>query len=250
MKRDKLIHILNNEFPPIMESEGDFNGLQIIGKEKINKVMVVLDMTIDIISQAMNSKIDMIITHHPLFFGNKKELMNHDPLLKGMVKILVENKINVYSIHTPADFAPNSIAFNQALSLEMNEITQLENNIAIIGKFEEETTLKEIVNRVRSNLNLSYSFRTNSELSTYYKNIIIGSGASGNLVKDNNAIGKLLIVGEMKHNNWVEANKLNINVLEIGHYSEHIFKTMVEVLLSETKIEVILGEEKNGYKHV
>lgn len=250
MKKDKLINILNNEFPPIMAMEGDFNGLQLSGKEEVNKVMVVLDVTVDVISQAIKAEVDMIITHHPLFFGDKKEILNNDPLLRAAVELLIKKEINILSIHTPADFAPNSIAFNQAIALEIGKIIQLEENIAVIGEFEEDLKLEEIIDRARNTLILPYSFRTNSELSTYYKDVMIASGASGDLVVNSQSQGKLFIVGEMKHHNWVEANKLGVDVLEIGHYSEHIFKSMVEVLLSEVEVEVIIGEENNGYKHV
>lgn len=250
MKRDKLIKILNDEYPPIMAMQDDFNGLQLEGKAEINKVLVVLDLTMDIVYQAISNKVDMIITHHPLFFGEVKKIIESNPILKSKIKILTDNNISVYVIHTPADFAPSSIAFNQALALNFEKVMQLENNIGVFAQYNKEKTLEEIVDKIRNILLLPYSFRTNSNLTTYYKEVIIGSGASGELVFHKNALGKLLIIGEMKHHHWVEANKLGIDVLEIGHYSEHIFKSMIEALLIDEEVKVIIGEEENGYKHV
>jgi hypothetical protein len=48
----------------------------------------------------------------------------------------------------------------------------------------------------------------------------------------------------------VEANNKGYKVLEIGHFSERVFKYMVQVLLEEKDVEVILSQEENGYIHV
>jgi putative NIF3 family GTP cyclohydrolase 1 type 2 len=54
----------------------------------------------------------------------------------------------------------------------------------------------------------------------------------------------------MKHHEWIEANKKGISVLEIGHFSEKIFKDMIEATLLNKEMKIILSKEQNGYKSV
>ena len=249
MNREELIEFLNEEYPPIVAMEDDVIGLELTGKEEINKVLVTLDISLDVISQALAEEVDMIISHHPLFWGDAEEILKENPLLKAQVQMLVDKKINVFSIHTNADFAPNSIAFNQALALDTKEIEQTDENHSVIAKLESEMQVKDLVNLIRERLNLDYSFRTNAELTDYIEELHIASGASGELASSELNMNRLFIVGEMKHHEWVEANNVGHKILEIGHFSERVFKYMIQVLLEE-KVEVIIAQEENGYKHV
>ena len=249
MNREELIDFLNEEYPPIVAMEDDVIGLELTGKEEINKVLVTLDITLDVIAQALKEEVDMIISHHPLFFGEAEEILAENPMLKAQVQMLVDKEINVFSIHTNADFAPNSIAFNQALALDAKEIEQTNNNESVIAKLENEIQLQDLIALIRERLDLNYSFRTNAELTDYIEELHIASGASGDLVFSELNLNRLFIVGEMKHHHWVEANNVGHKVLEIGHFSERVFKYMVQVLLEE-KVEVVIATEENGYKHV
>jgi dinuclear metal center YbgI/SA1388 family protein len=199
MNRDKLIDYLNDEYPPIVAMEDDVIGLEVKGKEDISKVLVTLDISLDVISQALSEEVDMIISHHPLFFGDKMELLDNNPILKAQVQMLVDKDINIFAIHTNADFAPNSIAFNQALALETEEIIQTNENQSVLASLKEEMTLQDLIQQVREKFDLNYSFRSNANLTDYVKELHIASGASGDLVLSENNINRLFIVGEMKH---------------------------------------------------
>ena len=249
MNRDKLIDYLNDEYPPIVAMEDDVIGLEVKGKEDISKVLVTLDISLDVISQALSEGVDMIISHHPLFFGDKMELLDNNPILKAQVQMLVDKDINIFAIHTNADFAPNSIAFNQALALETEEIIQTNENQSVLASLKQDITLQDLIQQIREKFDLNYSFRSNANLTDYVKELHIASGAAGDLILSDNNLNRLFIVGEMKHHHWVEANNKGYKVLEIGHFSERVFKYMLQVLL-EDKVEVILSEEENGYIHV
>jgi dinuclear metal center YbgI/SA1388 family protein len=199
MNRNELIDFLNEEYPPIVALEDDVIGLEIEGKEEVNKVLTTLDITIDIISQAIENDVDMIISHHPLFFGDKEQLLKENPLLAAQVQMLVDKQINVFAIHTNADYAPNSIAFNQALALDTKNVEQTNNNESVIATLENEITLQDLISEIREKFDLNYSFRSNANLSDYISELHIASGAAGDLILSDNNLNRLFIVGEMKH---------------------------------------------------
>lgn len=248
MKWEELKEILNEEFPPMSAMAEDFIGEQVSIKETINKVMITLDITLDVIAQAQESGADLIISHHPLFFGDKETLINKDKMLAAKVLLLENSGIGVYVIHTNADFNTNSIAYMQGLALGLEELDQNDGNLSVSGKLKEDKSAFELIQLIKDTLELKdVEFRTNFDLETNVSKVLIASGASGeqiNYISDN----IVNIIGEVKHHEWVKSRERNIKVIEISHFSEKIFKNIVNVFLEDTPIEVELSEEENGYK--
>lgn len=250
MKKSKLIDILEEQFPKMSSLMEDFIGEQVKIKDDINKIMVTLDITLDVINQAAAHNVDLIISHHPFFFGEKNELLKRDKLLKTKYDFLTKEKIGCFVIHTNADFNPNSIAYMQALAMNLENIEQNVNNLSVCGKFKKELNVKELSNLIKDSLELKeVEFRSNFDNSFPIEKILIASGSSGSEINFNND-DVVNIIGEMKHHEWVKANEKGIKVIEISHFSEKIFKNIINIFLEKENIDVILSEEKNGYKIV
>lgn len=249
MKWIELKAKLDNEFPPeAAEYEWDCIGEQVTIKEEISRVMVTLDITIDVIAQAQSNNIDLIISHHPLVFGEREEVLENDKLTNAKVQLLENSNIGVYVIHTNADFNPNSIAYMQGLALGFESIEQGNENRYVIGKLKDEMIASEFIDFLKGVLELrDVEFRSNFRLEEGVKRFLIASGAGGSSIEYNNP-DMINIIGEVKHHEWVKANETGAKILEISHYSEKIFKNIVQVLLHDEEIEVKLSEEKNGYK--
>ena len=252
MKIKELVNILDKLFPPKYAVEGDSIGMQIDPKkDDIKIVMVTLDITIDTIYEAILKKVDLIISHHSLFFGKKEEVLKQDKYINNKFKILEKMEIGVFIIHTNSDHNKQSIAHSMALAFEFDEITQIKNNFAVKATVNKEMDSFQLINYIKTALNINYKFRTNIFDVSLVKHVIIGSGASADLIFDSNLWDKIFVIGELKHHHWVFANENNIKVIETGHFSEYIFKDMVKVFLDDYKneITIIKSSEKNGYKN-
>lgn len=248
MKWTELKEILDEEFPKESAYTEDFIGEQIKIKSEVENIMVTLDVTLDVIAQAQEKNIDLIISHHPLFFGDKEEILNNDFLAKSKNELLKKLEIGLYVIHTNADFNPNSIAFMQGLAIGLDNIEQSENNEYITGEFKKPLAGYEIIEKIKSTLELNdVEFRSNFDLEKSFSKLLIASGAAGDVIKHND-MDLLNIIGEIKHNHWVKSLELGTNVLEISHYSEKIFKNIVEVFLDKENVKVHIAKEENGYK--
>lgn len=255
MKREKIITILDKYFPRENAFEWDHIGMQVEGKEDVETVMVTLDITLDILTQALENNVDMIISHHPLIFGNEEELVKEDKYLASKIKLLKQQKINVFVIHTNNDVdKKNSISMHQAKELGFKNIKTYDNLDAISGTLNHEsfTSTLEFISFVKEKLNIDWTINTNLSNKTKFKKIFIASGASGDLVFNHEVLGNLVIVGELKWHHWVYANEMNLDVLEIGHYSENIFKRIIISLLEAEASELKLLEsiEENGYTSI
>ena len=89
------------------------------------KVLITLDLTGDVVHEAIEQRVDMIITHHPLIF---KPLRNiRWDLDMKLNKKIIEHGIHVYSVHTNLDKAESGLndMLAERLSLEDTQVLSL-----------------------------------------------------------------------------------------------------------------------------
>ena len=70
---------------------------------EVHKILLCLDCDNDILSKIKEIKPDLVLTHHPLIYGTRAFVLNHDPLKKELVEELDNLNIPVYSMHTNFD---------------------------------------------------------------------------------------------------------------------------------------------------
>lgn len=109
-----IITLMEEEFPLHLAESWDNSGLQIGSNDKkVERILIALDLDSFVLKQALNQQVDMIITHHPLFFKPIKNINYASPLGK-MIKTLVSTDITIYAAHTNLDAAERGL--NQALA--------------------------------------------------------------------------------------------------------------------------------------
>ena len=100
--------------------ERDNTGLSVGSMENdITKAGFALDLTSDIVSQAVKDGCDLIITHHPLIFEPLKNVDADTCVYK-----LIENGIAHISAHTNFDIAPNGVN-EQLIEIEHQVMSQV-----------------------------------------------------------------------------------------------------------------------------
>ena len=114
--------------------EGDNVGLQVgSGNRKVQRILVALEITPLVLTQAKRKKVDLIITHHPLLFHPLRSVTDAtDP--GRLVQEIVQNGISVYSAHTNLDSVRDGVSFILAERLGLTEIDFLERNSSEMKK--------------------------------------------------------------------------------------------------------------------
>jgi dinuclear metal center YbgI/SA1388 family protein len=109
-----IINILNffeKNFSDITRQyEWDNSNRQIIVDYygKVNKVALALDPTKQVIKKAIDKGCELLITHHPLFFGKINSITKGN-LLSDKVILAIQNNLNIASYHTNLDLADFSL---------------------------------------------------------------------------------------------------------------------------------------------
>ncbi len=120
MRIKDITGYLESLAPLSFQESYDNSGL-IIGEpdKEINSVLLTLDVTQEVLQEAIYQGVGLIIAHHPLIFSGLKKLTGSTLVEKLVVKAIQEN-IAIYAAHTNMDVIPagvNSYLFKK-LSLK------------------------------------------------------------------------------------------------------------------------------------
>lgn len=182
MKTKALLRKLSTFFPKKLAEAYDYPGLQ-VGKlkEDTNNVLLCLDFDEDVLNYILNNKlesqIDLIITHHPFIFGNKKDILANDNNKNYLYHKMEELNIPIYSFHTNFDSGKNGM--NDALVEKLGLINThrlLSETMACGGELPHEMDIKEFAKYALEKLNVDYGLLLNYGNKTIKSAAIIGGG--------------------------------------------------------------------------
>ncbi|NVO03556.1 MAG: Nif3-like dinuclear metal center hexameric protein [Bacteroidetes bacterium] len=92
------------ELAPLSTQESYDNSGLIIGSynDKIESAIICIDITEEIVEEAISKKCQLIISHHPLIFSGLKKI-NGNNLVERCVIKAIKNNIAIYACHTNLD---------------------------------------------------------------------------------------------------------------------------------------------------
>lgn len=122
MKCKSIIAILEQLAPVKYASDWDNVGLLAGREEKeVKKIMIALDASEQVVNQAIQSKADMLITHHPMIFSPMKKITSNHFIGKRLIR-LIQQDISYYAMHTNFDMAVMAEAAAKKLELQNTRI--------------------------------------------------------------------------------------------------------------------------------
>ncbi len=103
MKITGVIECLENFAPLSLQEDYDNAGL-LIGnsEEECTGIITTLDVTEDVVKEALKKKCNLIVAHHPIIFRGLRKL-NGANYVERTVISAIKNNIAVYAIHTNLD---------------------------------------------------------------------------------------------------------------------------------------------------
>ena len=242
-----IIEIIERTYPKQAAMEWDNVGL-LVGRtdKEVKSILVALDLTDDVLTEAIDGQFDMIVTHHPLIFAPLKKITNEHFIGNRVVKLL-QHDISYYAMHTNYDvlgmaqLAGDIFGLNSTEALEVTDVESAE-GIGRIGDLEGKITLKDCCKRVKESFSLDV-VKVFGDMDKEIKRVAISPGSGKSMLKE--AIKKhadVLITGDIDHHEGIDAVAQGTAIIDAGHYGlEHIFiKDMTEYLrdnLSDVLVE-------------
>lgn len=243
MKTSTLIYYLRKWYPKNVGFPGDFIGLQ-TGKlkEDTNTILLCLDFDDDVFNQVKNKNIDLILTHHPLIYGKRKEVLDYDKVKNTLVKKIDKLHIPVYSMHTNYDAGVDGMNDNLAKKLGLKNIVPLAGEkMARGGTLSQAMDINEFASYVKKTFNLPRVYLINRGKKLIKKVALCGGAGSG-LFKFAQEEGyDIFLSGDAPHHIRHDINCYKYNYIEIMHEVEQIFIDVMKRRLLELdpKLKII-----------
>jgi len=133
--------------PPVLQEGYDNSGF-LIGNanEELKGVLVCLDTTEDIVQEAIDKNLNLIISHHPIIFKGLKSLTGKNYIERTLLKA-IKNDIAIYAIHTNLDNIFQGVNFQIAKTLKLKDLSILDasnNKLLKLVVFVPNTHLNEV----------------------------------------------------------------------------------------------------------
>ena len=198
------------------------NGMQIQGKEVINKVITGVTATQALIEAAIEKNADAIVVHHGYFWKNESYV------IRGMkyqrIKALMDNNINLFAYHLPLDIHPelgNNAQLAKRLEIESVSPLELGNelSVAMQGEFPKAIsgdTLTARINQTLSRECLHIAPPSNKAI----KSVAWCTGGGQSYIEMAAEQGiDAFITGEASEQTTHVAREMNIHFFCAGHHA-------------------------------
>ena len=218
---NKLCEII----PASLSCPWDRDGLESCPdpEREVKKVLIALDCTSEVIDMAIEIGADVIISHHPLFFGG---LGNINALTFDGARAvrLAKNNIATMSFHTRLDALCGGVndILAQKLGLENIEIIGDE-KICRIGELARELDVMDFAKLVKDKLSLGDGERSAAVVicpaDKKVKRVAVLGGSGGDDIKVAAQAGAdTFVTGELKYHERLSATDFGMNLICAGHF--------------------------------
>lgn len=119
---EKIISELENWAPTAYQESYDNAGLLTGSPEwMVSGVLLTLDVTEEVVAEAISKKANLIVAHHPVVFKGLRRL-NGNSYVERAVITAVKNDIAIYAIHTNLDNVATGVNRKIAEKLKLKDI--------------------------------------------------------------------------------------------------------------------------------
>jgi len=239
MQLKEISNILENWCPLNSSEEFDNVGL-LVGNsnEIINKAIITIDTTEEVVDEAIKNDCNLIITFHPIIFDGLKNI-TEQTYVERIVFKAIRNNINIYSIHTNLDNNPRGVNYKICQKLELNNTKFLISKnegafgMGMIGELNKELSEIDFFNFLKSKMNIK-NIKHSTFIGKKIKKVAVLGGSGGFAIK--NAIEEradCYVTSDLKYHDYFKADN-KILLADIGHYeSEQFTKELILEYLNE-----------------
>ncbi len=221
----ELCDFLDDFAPSNLAESWDNTGL-LVGRQSniVSRAITCLTLTPDVAEEAIKTKCQMIICHHPILFRATKRISDKDAEGR-MLLSLIEAEIAVYSPHTAFDSAANGINHQIAAALKLLDVHPIKPDQSVPttgagrhGKLPDALPVAEFLSLISNSLNadrLEFCCPLNNPV----KHIAIACGAAESFMQDAIRLGcDTFVTGEARFHSALAARTEGINLVLTGHY--------------------------------
>ncbi len=234
MHRAEIYKIINNFAPSEFAESWDCCGILTESEDaEIQKVMMCLTVTDDVVKEAFEKNCDMIISHHPLFF------------------IPFEyKKINIFCAHTNLDRACGGTTDTLIKNLNLENPAQIKTgengNPDFVRYVDCKISVKDLAEKLKP-LSTNLRYVNNRRIENLHR-IAFCAGSGAEFIEEAFDSGAdAFVTGDLKFHTALDSK---IVVFDIGHFESEILVLEVLENLLKPYVETVRAAEKSPFIYI
>ena len=249
MKNKQITDVIENFAPLLLAEPWDNPGLMVGNlSDECTGVAVALDLTKDVIRQAIEQKCNLIVTHHPFFFHAIKRI-DLEVSQGEIIAEALKNGLTVYSAHTNLDECEGGLCMSLATLLGGENLVA--NGVGVECDIAAQSldAFAKHVAKILKDDSIKYAGDGKKEIKKAL--IICGGGASDEAYENAKATADVFVSGDFKHHLYVASENDDFPIVEFSHYSsEIIVQNLFEKVIAPTGVRVIKAKQNRPFKTV
>ena len=227
------------------------NGLQVEGKDTLNKIGFAVSATQESLKEAIAWGADALIVHHGIFWKHQGA-RTVTGAWGERVKLCVKNDLNLFAYHLPLDAHPevgNAVALAKHLGLTKLTGFALykKQPMGTKGEFPTPLSAKELKEKLKALLQHDVILATPDESKKIKTIGIITGGANNEWAKAMEEGLDAYLTGEISEYNWHDSIEAGIHYFAGGHHATERFGiiALMEKVKQDLKLEVKFFDSPN-----
>ena len=237
-----MLSALERFAPLPLQESWDNAGLQVgLTETEVSGALLCLDVTEQIVDEAVRKGCNLIVSHHPLLFRGLKTISDLTDVQRTVMKA-IQQQICVVSMHTNMDNAKAGVNFKIAEKLGLQQVQffasktvdGIEAGSGVVGMLTEPLAADDFVKAVKKAFDVECAL-CNQLLRRPIQKVAICGGAGDFLLDAALAEGAdAFITGEMHYHQYFGYEQ-RIQICVIGHYQSEQFTTEIfrDIILRE-----------------
>jgi len=249
VKIKEIVFALERFAPLPLQEDYDNAGLQVgLTEAEASGALLCLDVTEEVIDEALSLGCNLIVAHHPLLFRGLKTVSDRNQV-ERCVRKAIQNDITIYAAHTNLDNAEDGVNFKMAEKLDLVDVQLIhprqvrvkdgrhEYSVTagsgVVGYVREPEDSLKFLQRIKSVFHVECLMH-NELLQRPIQSVVICGGA-GDFLLDTalRMEADAFLTGEMHYHQYF-GHEQDIQIAVLGHYqSEQYTKEIFYSIIGE-----------------
>ena len=226
----EIISLIEDYAPLKLQASFDNSGLLCGDPEReLTSILLCIDVTEEVVKEAIDKGHNLIISHHPLIFSGLKHITPATYVERCVIDA-IKHDITIYAAHTNMDVVANGVSGRMADKLDLyhRQILQPEgdpmdgNGFGIIGELQQPVESMAFLQQVKEIFRCD-RLRYTTPHTPFIQRVAVCGGAGASFFKQALAgQADIYISGDFKyHDFFLTENR--IMIADIGHYESEQF---------------------------
>ncbi len=230
-------------FAPLpLQEDWDNAGLQVgLTEAEVSGALLCLDVTEEIVDEAIAEGCNLIVSHHPLIFHKLARVCGEDPVQRAVAKAIRHN-ITILSMHTNMDSAEGGVNYKIAEKMGLTDVEfigartvgDIKCGSGTIGNFPHPQRAEDFMQMLKSTFGVD-CLQCNALLQRPIRRVAICGGAGAFLLPEALKAGAdAFVTGEMHYHEYFGLDQ-HIQIAVMGHYQSEQYTSEIfrDILLRE-----------------